>query len=412
MKRKLNSKKSKKSSAEIVLVNVRGPDGPGITAELTRIIASTHGVRLLDIEQTVVHKKLSLSLLLIFDDGEQTQGPVLKEMLFAAKSLGVEVTFEAFENNWLDDSDHKHQYVVTCLGEQVTAQPLSRIAEALASRGVNIDKIGKLTRKSLSCVEMTVHASRALDHRKLTQDLLGLSTELKVDIAIQPADLLRRAKRLIVLDMDKTLISTEVIDELGHEAGVGKKMKAITEAAMQGKRPFGKALSDRVALLKGLPVENLEIVYKKIKLNKGATRLLKVLQHLGFKIALISGGFTYFTDKFKERLGLDYAFANQLEIKNGVLTGKVLGEMVDSKRKALLLRTIAQSEQISLDQVVAVGDGANDLPMLSTAGLGIAFHAHEQVRRKASHGLSKQHGLDTILYLLGISESDLSSLKI
>lgn len=401
-----------KSAKEIVLVTVRGPDGPGITAALSRIIARAPGVKLLDIEQTVVHQKLLLSLLLDFKGNGATQGPVLKEMLFACQGMGVKLSFEVFDPQLLEVQDRQHQYVVTCLGTEVDAHPLSRIAEALAARHVNIDKIGKLTRKSLSCVEMVVRAARPLDPRKLTQELLGLSAELSVDIAIQPADLARRAKRLIVLDMDKTLVRTEVIDELGKEAGVAKKIQVITQAAMQGRRSFTKSLHDRVRLLKGLPVTALEKVYRRIQLNHGAERLIRVLKHLGFRIALISGGFTYFTERLKNRLDFDYAFANELEIKNGVVTGRVLGEIIDGKRKALLLRTIAQGEGISLDQVVAVGDGANDLPMLATAGLGIAFHAHERVRARAGHGLSQQHGLDSILYLLGISEKELTGLKL
>lgn len=397
---------------EIVLVTVRGPDGPGITARLTEIIAKTSGVRLLDIEQTVVHQKLLLSLLLTFDSREAVQGPVLKEMLFAAKETGVDLAFEVFDSQLLRRSQSNHQYVVTCLGTEVTAYPLSRIAKALATRGVNIERIGKLTQTSLSCVELSVRAQRPLDHRQLTKDLLGLSTELAVDIAVQPANIARRAKRLIVLDMDKTLIQTEVIDELGREAGAERKIRAITEAAMAGKRSFAHALHERVKLLQGLSIRQLERVRKRIKLTPGAERLIAVLKHLGFKTALLSGGFTYFTEQLRDRLAFDYAFANELEIKNGRVTGRVTGEILDGKRKALLLRTIAQSEGISLDQVVAVGDGANDLGMLSIAGLGIAFHAHRHIRKKTGHGLSQQHGLDTILYLLGISEQDLMGLKL
>ncbi len=405
-------KQKRTTMAEVVLVTVRGPDGPGITARLTDIIAKSSDARLLDIEQTVVHQKLLLSLLLGFTSHQDAQGPVLKDLLFAAKGLGVELSFEVFDRQWFRSEQSDHQYVVTCLGVEVDAHPLSRIATALSGRGVNIEKIGKLTRQTLSCVELLIRAQRPLDHRRLSQDLLGLSTELEVDIAIQPATLARRAKRLIALDMDSTLIQTEVINELGKQARVEKKIQQITESAMQGRRGFTKSLQERVKLLKGLSVDALDQVYRRIQLTQGAERLIRVLKHLGFKTALISGGFTYFTDRLQERLGFDYAFANELEMKNGKLTGRVLGDILDGKRKALLLRTIAQSEGISLDQVVAVGDGANDLPMLTTAGLGIAFHAHERVRKKAGHGLSNRHGLDTILYLLGISEQDLAGLKI
>lgn len=398
--------------SEIILITVRGPDGPGITATLTNILAGAKGVRLLDIEQTVVHQKLLLSILLAFEKNGADQTSVMKDLLFAAKKLGVVLEFEVFDAKWLADGEADHQYVVTCLGAEVGAYPLSRIAQALAARDVNIDKIGKLTLQSLSCVELSVHAAKAIDPKRLSQELLGLSSELQVDIAIQSADLLRRAKRLIALDMDSTLIQTEVIDELGRLAGVERKMKAITANTLQGHRDFAEALRERVRLLRGLPVEALDKVYRAIRLMPGAERLIRILKHLGYRTALISGGFTYFTDLLRQRLGFDYAFANVLEIEKGKLTGQVLGDVVDGRRKALILETIAQGEGIALDQTVAIGDGANDLPMLSKAGLGVAFHAHERVRKQAAHGLSKGHGLDSILYLLGISERELARLKL
>ncbi|MBI4236977.1 MAG: phosphoserine phosphatase SerB [Deltaproteobacteria bacterium] len=400
----------RRAAADIVLVTVQGPDGPGITAALTEVIAKFPSARLLDIEQTVVHRKLLLSLLLGFD-GAVEHGAVLKELLFAAQGLGVQLSFDVFDPRWMQPAVD-YQYAVTCLGAEVGAVPLSRIARALAARRVNIDKIGKLTVQNLSCVELLVHADRALDHRQLSRELLGLATALEIDIAVQPADWLRRAKRLIALDMDSTLIQTEVIDELGREAGVERKMQAITTRAMQGRVPFREALAERVRLLRGVRVAALDRVYRRIRLMPGAERLIRVLKHLGFRTALISGGFTYFTERLQHRLGFDYAFANTLELRNGALTGRVLGEIVDGERKALLLTTIAQGEGIALDQVVALGDGANDLPMLARAGLGIAFHAHERVRRQAAHGISARHGLDTILYLLGISDKDLAGLKI
>jgi len=260
------------ANSEIILVTVRGPDGPGITARLTSIIAKSSDARLLDIEQTVVHQKLILSFLLAFSSKADAQGSVLKDMLFSAKELGVELTFEVFDQRWLRGGHGDHQYVVTCLGAEVGAYPLSRIAQALSARGVNIEKIGKLTRESLSCVELVIRAQHPLDHRRLSQELLGLSTELHVDIAIQPANLARRAKRLIALDMDSTLIRTEVINELGRQARVERKIERITESAMQGRRSFTRSLQERVRLLKGLSTAALDQVYRRIQLTSGAER--------------------------------------------------------------------------------------------------------------------------------------------
>lgn len=409
--RRLRAAARSLSPTEIVLVTVQGPDGPGITAALTGVIARFPGARLLDIEQTVVHHKLLLSLLLEFSGDENEQGAVLKELLFAAQKQHVRLSFEVFDPQWLTSAP-THQYAVTCFGRDVGALQLASIAEALARRNMNIDKIGKLTARTLHCIELLVHAKKAIDHRKLSQELFALSTELGVDIAVQPADWLRRAKRLIAFDMDSTLIATEVIDELGREAGVERKMRDITARAMSDELPFRESLTRRVALLKGLPETALARVAKRLTLMPGAKRLLTVLKRLGFRTALISGGFTYFTDRLHQQLHFDFSFANQLEIHKGHLTGRVIGDIVDRERKALILDTIAQSEGISLDQIVAIGDGANDLHMLSRAGLGIAFHAHERVRRQAAHGISAEHGLDAVLFLLGISERDLAALKL
>jgi phosphoserine phosphatase len=403
--------KQQKTKTEVILVTIRGPDRPGITARMTGLIAEDTGATLLDIEQSIVHKKLFLSLLLLFKRGAPSGRNLLKELLFAAKDLKMELAFEVFDSKLLGDTTPLHQYAITCVGPQIGAYPLHRIAQALARKGMNIDKIGKLTTNSLSSVEIVAQSPRQLDPKQVSKDLLHLSTELGVDIAIQRYDLLRRAKRMIVFDMDSTLIAHEVIDELAREAGVAKKVSTITHRAMNGELDFAESLKARVRCLKGLPESALEKVYRRLKLTQGAERLLTVLRHLGFKTAVVSGGFTYFTDRLKERLWLDYAFANQLEIHNGKLTGNVVGEIIDAHRKAFILQTLAQGEGISLDQVIAIGDGANDLPMLSKAGLGIAFHAKELVRRKASYAIH-QAGLDAVLYLLGISEKELRHLKI
>jgi len=404
------AKKMVYPNKEILLLTVRGRDLPGITSRLTSLIAKDPKAKILDIEQTVVHKKLLLSILLAFPGKNSDKSPLLKELLFAAKEIGVDLGFEVFEPSFLGEEDSHHQYVITCLGEEVGAHPLSQIAQALAHRGVNIDKISKLALKNISAVELIAHAKKPLDPKLLTRELLSLSNEIGVDIAIQKHDLLRRAKRLVVMDMDSTLIQSEVVDELAKIAGVAKKVSVITHEAMNGKIPFGVSLKKRVRLLKGLRIEDLEKVYSKLKLTKGAPKLLKVLRHLGYKIALLSGGFTYFTERLKRDLGFDYSFANQLEIRAGKLTGNVLGPIIDASRKALILETIAQGEKISLDQTIAIGDGANDILMLTKAGLGIAFQAKPTVREKAHYSISKHNALDSILYLLGISEREIESL--
>jgi phosphoserine phosphatase len=405
------AKQAKSKNKEVILVTVRGPDGPGITARLTGLIAQDPSADLIDIEQSIVHKKLFLSLLLQFQKGDSSSQNLLKELLFAAKDMHLELAFEVFDSKMLGESVPMHQYAITCVGQQIGAYPLHRIAKALARKGMNIDKVGKLTLHSMSSVEIVAHSPKQLDPKQVSRDLLQLSTELGVDVAIQRYDLLRRAKRMIVFDMDSTLIAQEVIDELAKEAGVAKKVSGITKRAMNGELDFSESLKARVKCLKGLPESALQKVYQRLQLTTGTERLLNVLRHLGFKTAVISGGFTYFTERLKDRLWLDYAFANQLEIVDGRLTGQVVGEIIDAHRKAFILQTLAQGEGISLDQVIAIGDGANDLPMLSRAGLGIAFHAKEVVRRKASYTIH-QAGLDAVLYLLGISEKELRHMKI
>jgi phosphoserine phosphatase len=295
------------------------------------------------------------------------------------------------------------------MGGEVNAKALARVSRILADHQVNIERITKLTQGQLRCVEFLITTPPDLDVKALTRKLLHAATSLGVDIAVQKESLYRRAKRLVVMDMDSTLIQIEVIDELARLAGVGAAVAEITERAMNGELDFQEALRARVTLLKGLEASALEQVYRNIPFTPGAKTLVRILKRLGFKTAVISGGFKFFTDRLKEELGLDYAYANELEIVDGIVTGGVVGPIIDGARKAQLLEEIAAGEGITLDQVIAIGDGANDLPMLGKAGLGIAFNAKARVREQADYHINQQ-SLDSILYLLGLSEREMEEI--
>ncbi len=390
---------------KMVLITMTGQDRPGIIAAVTAHIAAS-GARIRDIEQTVTHTLLSLSVLIDFPTGESDQKPLIKELLFLAKELGLDLDFQA-----LSEADYRRRtnfnsYVLTIMGGEVNATALARVSGILAEHEVNIERISKLTQGQLRCVEFLVSAPEGLEVKGMTRQLLHAGAILGVDIAVQKESLYRRAKRLVVMDMDSTLIQVEVIDELARLAGVGEEVADITERAMNGELDFQQALRERVALLKGLRAEALEEVYRNIPFTPGAKTLVKILKRLGFKTAVISGGFKFFTDRLQAELGLDEAFANELEIVDGAVTGRLVGPIVDGARKALLLEEIAGREGVTLDQVIAIGDGANDLPMLGRAGLGIAFNAKARVREQADTHINQQ-SLDSILYLLGLSEREM-----
>jgi len=392
----------------MVLITMTGPDKPGIIAAVTGYIAAS-GARIRDIEQTVTHTLLSLSMLIDFSGGDSDQKPLIKELLFLAKELGLDLDFQVLTEAEYRRKSTRHAYVVTIMGGEVNALALARISAILAEHGVNIERISKLTQGQLRCVEFLVTVPPELEMRAMTRTLLHAGDGLGVDIAVQKESLYRRAKRLVVMDMDSTLIQIEVIDELARIAGVGEQVAAITERAMNGELDFQAALRERVALLQGLSAAALEEVYRNIPFTPGAKTLVRILKRLGFRTAVISGGFTFFTDRLKLELGLDYAFANELEIVAGAVSGQVIGAIVDGARKADLLEEIALREGITLDQVIAIGDGANDLPMLAKAGLGIAFNAKARVREQADYHINQQN-LDSILYLLGLSEREMAEI--
>ncbi|MGE4538135.1 MAG: phosphoserine phosphatase SerB [Desulfovibrio sp.] len=399
---------------EIILIRVSGEDKPGLTAAVAAELAR-HGADVLDIGQSVIHDTLSLGILVKSPSGGEST-PFLKDLLFCGHKLGVNLTFTPVDadsyESWVD-AQGKDRRIVTLLSRHLTAAHIAAVTGVIAENGLNIDVITRLSgRASLdsahsprtACVEFSVRGTPA-DLTALKSEFLSISAEMGVDIAIQEDNAFRRNRRLVAFDMDSTLIAAEVIDELAKAAGVGEKVAAITESAMRGEIDFKESLRRRLRLLKGLSADTLETVANRIPLNDGAQRLIANLKRFGYKIAIISGGFTYFGQRLQEMLGIDYVFANELEITDGVLTGEVVGDIVDATKKADVLRMIAEREGLSLQQVIAVGDGANDLPMLGIAGLGIAYHAKPVVKKGAGQAISTL-GLDSILYLVGVRDRD------
>jgi phosphoserine phosphatase len=395
-------------AADRVLITVTGPDRAGVTAALTGILAQ-QGATLHDIEQVVVQGQLTLCLLV---DVPETRD-VLKELLFAAKQLGMDLDFKPVA---LTDGEARpptgegRRYVITAIGPTLGAPHLHAIASTLAAAGANIEKIGRLSENTLASVEIHAQLPPGGDSDALKRTLLSVATNAGFDVSLQRESLYRRSKRLVVLDMDSTLIRIEVIDELARAAGVGAEVARITERAMQGEMDYDQSLRQRVGLLAGLNVAVLDQLAQNLPLTDGAETLVRVLKRLGYKIAVISGGFSRAAEALKRRLGVDYAYSNNLEVQGGKLTGRVVGPIVNAQRKAELLETIAQAEGVLLDQVIAVGDGANDALMLERAGLGIAFHAKPKLRESADTSISAA-GLDAILYLLGISARELQEVE-
>jgi len=392
------------NSEDFIVITVNGPDAPGIVSSITSIL-SENAVKIIDIEQIVIRKLILLSMMLDLRESKGGQISLLKDLLLEAKRLNVELDFKIASYGEHLQHDNNFMYAVTCLGEKITAQVVAQISNAIYSENVNIERITQLSQGELSCIEMIVKTDKTINVQDMTGKLLSISSDFGVDIAVQKENIFRRSKRLVVMDMDSTLIQVEVIDELAKSAGHGEEVRGITSKAMNGELSFNESLNKRVELLRGLDENVLDEIYHNIPFTPGAKKLVKILKKLGYKTAVISGGFTFFTDRLKNELGLDYAFANELEIKDGKLTGKVLGEIINGESKAEILEDIADKENISLDQVVAIGDGANDLLMLDKAGLGIAFNAHKTVREKADYNIS-QENLDSIIYLLGISEKE------
>jgi phosphoserine phosphatase len=400
---------------ETILIHFSGRDRPGLTAELTAILAS-YDTCVLDIGQAVVHETMSLGLLVEIPRGESFRG--LQEALVArSKELGLLVDFTSIAKTDLDEwisSQGQDQFIVTILGRAISANHLAQVSRIIARHGLNVDRIERLSgRLSLAvhspdanaCVEFIV-SGNASSEQSMRAAFLETAHDLKIDIAFQRESIFRRNRRLFAFDMDSTLIEGEVIDELAKLAGVGDEVVKVTESAMRGEIEFQESFRRRVALLRGLPETKVRELLDTIPLVQGAEQLIATLKMLGYKTAILSGGFNFFARDLQTRLGIDYVFANDLDIADGVVSGLVRTPIVDGARKAELLREIAKQENISLDQVVAVGDGANDLPMLGIAGMGIAFRAKPLVRQTASHAVSFL-GLDSLLYLIGVRDRDL-----
>ena len=383
------------SDPRTILVHVSGRDRPGITAGLLRVLAGAD-VDIYDMEQVVVRERLTLDILIGVPEGNDA----LKELLFYGWEQGISLDFEVVEDT--STRAGLPRWAVTVIGQPLRPAALEAATRAIADGGGNIDRIARLSRYPVVCYEFLVVDG---DVDAMRANLVAMAVEHDIDIAIQPESLERRAKRLVVMDVDSTLIQDEVIELLAEEAGCADEVRSVTERAMAGELDFETSLRQRVALLEGLDVAVFDDVRRRLRLTPGARTFVRTLKRIGFKVAIVSGGFTVFTDALKDELGLDHAVANELEIVDGRVTGKLVGPIVDRARKARILEELAALEGVSTDQTVAVGDGANDLDMLAAAGLGIAFNAKPVVREAADTSLSFPY-LDAILFVLGVRRED------
>lgn len=398
--------------AEIIQINIAGEDKPGVTSSLTDILAR-YDAYVLDIGQANIHQSLSLGIL--FKTTSDRSGEIMKELLFKSYELGINIRFKPIPEEqytyWVGQQG-KNRHIITLLGRELTARQIAEATKIIAQQHLNIDSIHRLTgriplepdaRAPKACIELSVRGTPD-DKDQMQSALMQLSNNYGIDISFQRDDIYRRSRRLICFDMDSTLIQTEVIDELADRAGVGNQVRAITESAMRGEIDFKESFTRRVALLKGLDESVMNEIANSLPMTEGLERMMRVLKRVGYKTAILSGGFTYFGRSLQQRFGFDYVYANELEIADGKLTGNYLGDIVDGQRKAELLRLLCQFEGINIAQAVAVGDGANDLPMLNIAGLGIAFHAKPKVKATAGQSISTI-GIDGVLYFLGLKDS-------
>lgn len=405
--------------SQLVLIHIRGEDRPGLLKGLMEPLA-LHDAEILDVAQSVIHDDLSYGVLVNLGGSEAEHGLVFRDLMFRAHELGVTVTFKPLSDDaherWLDEFSGS-RYIVTLLSKSLRAQQVSKASGIFHEHGLNVETIRRLSRpvsrksssdSDFSCIEFGVRGCPK-DIDALKKAFLELSAAEEMDLAFQRDDVFRRHRKLVVFDMDSTLLKIEVIDELARHMNVVDKVSVITEAAMAGEIDFDESFRRRVSLLKGMPRSVIDKIISNMPLNDGAERLVKTLKSVGYKVAILSGGFSYFVEELQRSLGVDYGFANSLVFENDIATGEVDGEIINGERKLHYMRQIAERENIALKQVIAVGDGANDLPMISAAGLGVAFRAKPLVKASADHSLSTM-GLDGVLYLLGFNDSELSQL--
>lgn len=406
---------NKQPDFELILLNITGNDRLGVTASLSEILAR-YNATILDIGQADIHHTLALGILIKTDS--LVSGDLMKDLLFKAYEMEVNIRFSPVAKDeyseWVK-MQGKDRWIITLLGRRLTAAAIADVSKEVSNQGLNIDGIKRLTGRmplygddplSKSCVQISVRGFLQ-DQTAMQKRFMQIATDRQVDISLQEDSMYRRSRRLVCFDMDSTLIGTEVIDELADRAGVGDQVRAITESAMRGEIDFKESFTKRVALLKGLDESVMKEIAENLPITEGVDRMMAALKRTGYKTAILSGGFTYFGNYLKQKFGFDYVYANELEIVNGKLTGRYVGDIVDGRRKAELLRLLAQVENVNIQQTIAVGDGANDLPMLATAGLGIAFHAKPKVKATADQSISTI-GLDGILYFIGFKDTQIT----